>query len=111
MDLASELEYWANASERSYSDTYQEEAEANRQMGAAAQALYQELRSVQLEERDLIYPDQLMAQMESEQDKIDRSSYNDKARAYNEKLSAFPFNLLRGIAGVSAMATFDSTDG
>ena len=48
----------------SYSDTYQEEAEANRQMGVAAQALYQELRSVQLEERDLIYPDQLMAQME-----------------------------------------------
>lgn len=111
VDLASELEYWATASERSYSDTYQEEAEANRQMSAAAQALYQELRSVQLEERDLIYPDQLMAQMESEQDKIDRSSYNDKARAYNEKLSAFPFNLLRGIAGVPSMATFDSTDG
>lgn len=111
VDLVSELDYWATASERSYSDTYQEEAEANREMGAAAQALYQELKNVQLEERDLIYPDQLMAQMESEQDKLNRSTYNDKARAYNAKLSAFPFNLLRGIAGVPTMATFDSTDG
>ena len=107
VDLASELEYWANASERSYSDTYQEEAEANREMGAAAQALYQELKNVQLEERDLIYPDQLMAQMESEQDKINRSSYNEDAREFNARLEKFPVNLLRGVAGVEPLATFD----
>ena len=109
--LMADLEYWVNVSNGCYDPDLQEEVEANREMGNAFQALYDRLSQVALEERDQKYPGQLLAQMESEQDKIDRSSYNDKARAYNEKLAAFPFNLLRGIAGVPSMATFDSTDG
>ena len=75
-------------------------------MGVAAQALYQELQNTQLSPADEQYPGELIAQLESEQDKIDRASYNDEARAYNEKLSAFPVNLLGKLGGVSPMGIF-----
>ena len=82
-------------------------AEANQLMGQAAQALYEELKNTQLPETDEKYPDQLLAQMESEQDKINRSSYNEDAREFNARLEKFPVNLLRGVAGVEPLATFD----
>ena len=82
-------------------------AEANQMMGQAAQALYEELKNTQLSETDQKYPDQLIAQMESEQDKINRSSYNEDAREFNARLEKFPVNLLRGVAGVAPLATFD----
>lgn len=108
--LVGELEYWVNATENTYSD-FARMAAANQSMGEAAQALYDELKNTQLSERDQQYPDQLMAQMDSEQDKINRSSYNDKARAYNQSLEAFPVSLLRHLAGVSPLATFDYAAG
>ena len=82
-------------------------AEANQLMGQAAQALYEELKNTQLSETDEKYPDQLLAQMESEQDKINRYSYNEDAREFNARLEKFPVNLLRGVAGVEPLATFD----
>ena len=82
-------------------------AEANQLMGQAAQALYEELKNTQLSETDEKYPDQLLAQMESEQDKINRSSYNEDAREFNARLEKFPVNLLRGVAGLEPLATFD----
>lgn len=82
-------------------------AEANQLMGQAAQALYEELKNTQLSETDEKYPDQLLAQMESEQDKINRSSYNEDAREFNARLEKFPVNLLRGVAGAEPLATFD----
>ena len=82
-------------------------AEANQLMGQAAQALYEELKNTQLSETDEKYPDQLLAQMESEQDKINRSSYNEDAREFNARLEKFPVNLLRGVAGGEPLATFD----
>ena len=82
-------------------------AEAHPLMGQAAQALLEELKNTQLSETDEKYPDQLLAQMESEQDKINRSSYNEDAREFNARLEKFPVNLLRGVAGVEPLATFD----
>ena len=104
--LMADLEYWVNVSNGCYDPDLQEEVEANREMGNAFQALYDRLSQVSLEERDQKYPGQLLAQMESEQDKIDRASYNDEARAYNEKLAAFPVNLLGKLGGVSPMGIF-----
>ena len=49
-----------------------------------------------------------LAQLESEQDKISRSSYNEDARNFNARLEKFPANLLRHVAGVEPLATFDS---
>ena len=59
-------------------------------MGQAAQALYEELKNTQLSETDQKYPDQLIAQMESEQDKINRSSYNEDAREFNAPAGEIP---------------------
>ena len=37
---------------------------------------------------------------------MDPASYNDEPRAYNEKLAAFPVNLLGKLGGVSPMGIF-----
>lgn len=104
--LIDELDYNVRLSQNSYGD-FEEESQANQAMGQTAQALYEELKKTELSEADQKYPDQLIAQMESEQDKINRSSYNEDAREFNARLEKFPVNLLRGVAGVSPLATFD----
>lgn len=104
--LVGDLEYAVEYSQNCW-DGDEGLAEANQMMGQAAQALYEELKNTQLSETDQKYPDQLIAQMESEQDKINRSSYNEDAREFNARLEKFPVNLLRGVAGVEPLATFD----
>ena len=104
--LIGDLEYAVSLAESSYGDFF-EEAQANRQIGEAAQALYDALGNVQLDEFDRDYPDQLMAQLESAQDQINRSSYNDDAREFNARLEKFPMNFLRHIAGVQPLATYN----
>lgn len=104
--LVDELDYAVRLSENSYDDM-EEESLANRAMGDAAQALYEELKNTELSEADQKYPDQLIAQMESEQDKINRSSYNEDAREFNARLGKFPVNLLLPVAGVEPLTTYD----
>lgn len=84
-----------------------EQIEANRQMGEAAQALAAGLEEIELAEKDRKYPRQLLADLDAEEDKLERSSYNDEARAYNAKLEKFPVSLLKGIAGVKALGVFE----
>lgn len=81
--------------------------EANRKMGQAAQTLADQLSQTELSERDEKYPKSLMALMDSEQDKIQRSAYNDMAREYNEKLEKFPVSVLRYVSGVKPLEAFD----
>ena len=104
--LIGDLEYAISLTQNSYSD-FSDEAQANQLMGDAAQNLYEELKQTELSESDEKYPDQLIAEMESEQDKINRSSYNDDAREFNARLEKFPVNLLRFVAGVEPLATYD----
>lgn len=108
-ELIDEMDYAVRLSQNSYGEIgdFSEEAQANELMGQAAQALYEELKNTQLSQEDQKYPDQLIVQMESEQDKINRSSYNEDAREFNAQLEKFPVNLLRGVAGVEPLATFD----
>ena len=54
-----------------------------------AEALAEKLEETTLSEKDEKYPRQLISQMRSEQDKLERSSYNDSAREYNQKLDRF----------------------
>lgn len=103
--LVDDLYYWVNTSKK-YGD-FQAEAAANRSMGEAAQALYEELEQTALSEKDAKYPREMIAQMESEQDKIERSSYNEEARKFNEKLTKFPVSFLRHIAGIEPLGIFD----
>ena len=70
-------------------------------------AVREELKKTELSESDQKYPDQLIAQMESEQDKINRSSYNEDAREFNARLDKFPVKLLLPFAGVQPLGTYD----
>ncbi|MGI6254346.1 MAG: LemA family protein [Acutalibacter sp.] len=104
--LIDDLDYAVRLTNGSYDDDAQE-AQANQMMGEAAQALYEELKKTDLSEEDQKYPDQLIAEMESEQDKLNRSSYNEDAREFNQKLKSFPVNLLLPLTGVQPLATYD----
>ena len=104
--LIGDLEYTVRLAQNSYGD-FAGEAQANQMMTGAAQALYDGLKNTQLSEEDEKYPDQLLAQMKSEQDKINRSSYNDEAREFNARLGKFPVNLLLPVVGVEPLATYD----
>ena len=83
--------------------------EANTRLTDAVQELYDELKKVELSEKDQDYPDQLLALMKSEQDKIERSSYNDDAREFNQLIRNFPLNLV-SIFGIEDMVTFDEAE-
>lgn len=102
-----ELRYRVTASENAYDDddTFAKEVEANQALDPAARDLAEALEAVNLTEKDQKYPRQMLAQMESEQDKIQRSSYNDGARAYNEKLKRMRF-----LAWQKPMAVFEPLD-
>lgn len=102
-----DLEYQVQANENAYDDTFYWEGATNAEMGAAAEALAGELEKLPLEEKDRKYPAQMMAQMRSEQDKIERSSYNDAAREFNARLEKFPVNILRGFTDVKELIPFD----
>ena len=88
-------------------DTDSEGVAANYEMGQVAENLAHALEAIDLEEKDEKYPAQLIAQMQSEQDKISRSGYNDAARSFNDKLYSFPISLLRPFTGVKALCVFD----
>lgn len=99
------LDYRIKASENawySYDETFRTAAQANFALDVPAQALAAKLEQIGLSEKDQKYPTQLIKQMKSEQDKINRSSYNDDARAFNAKLDS-----LAPMALVKPMATFD----
>lgn len=103
--LIDSLDYCVKASENAWSDdyTYIQEAGANAALDAPAQALAEALDSMELSEQDRKYPTQMIKQMKSEQDKINRSSYNDDAIEFNRKVDR-----LRPMAMVSKMAVFIS---
>lgn len=112
VDDHEELSYywdWLNsaivASQKNYD--LSQEAQLNAEMGQAAEELAAALEGIELESRDQKYPDQLIAQMQSEQDKIQRSSYNDSARDFNRRLTVFPVSLLRPLLSVDELQPFD----
>lgn len=104
--LIDELKYNVDTSTNIFGD-FTRQARLNLEIGEASQALYEALSQIELSEKDAKYPDQLIAQMKSEQDKIERSSYNAEARKFNEKLDKFPVNILRHVAGIQPLGTFD----
>lgn len=99
-----ELTYRIEASRNAIDldDSFIRTATANAAMDQPARALAAALNNTGLEEKDRKYPDELIANMESEQDKIQRSSYNTAARNYNGKLES-----LKPLALLNALTTFD----
>ncbi len=107
--LIDELEYRVRVCESSSYDyernTFAEVVHANAQLDQPARQLASALEAVGLAEKDEKYPRQMLALMESEQDKLSRSSYNDEARKFNTKLDQLkPFAILK------PMSTFEKVD-
>lgn len=101
-----ELTYRADYCENFMEDGDPQEVECHWFLLQAAQELSQQLEQVKLEEKDQKYPRQLIADMESEQDKLMRSSYNDDARGFNAKLSGFPVRFLNKLIHVEPLGVF-----
>ncbi len=89
----------------------EQEVSYNQRLGQAVQELADRLETVELKDSDQKYPRQLLADMESEQDKIERSSFNDEVLRYNRRLTEFPANLLGDIAGVKPITPFGHGSG
>ena len=89
-------------------ETFSTIVRANSELTQEAYALYTALDKVTLSEKDEKYPRQIMAEMDSEQDKLQRSSYNDLAREYNARLEKFPVNFLRHLSGIKPMGVFEA---
>ena len=103
--LADELDHQIKLCEKyEYEDednTFTKVVESNAALDPPAQALAQALEKVGLSEKDKKYPAQLIANMESEQDKLERSSFNEEAGKYNQKLEE-----LKPLAVLKPMSTF-----
>lgn len=89
-------------------ETFSNIVKVNSELTQEAYALYEALDKVTLSEKDEKYPRQIMAELDSEQDKLQRSSYNDLAREYNARLEKFPVNFLRHLSGVKPMGVFEA---
>ena len=89
-------------------ETFSNIVKINSELTQDAYALYEALDKVTLSEKDEKYPRQIMAELDSEQDKLQRSSYNDLAREYNARLEKFPVNFLRHLSGVKPMGVFEA---
>lgn len=107
--LIDSLEYQIRRAEAaSYEDEdgFAGAVEANLALDAPVQNLADALEGVDLSEKDKKYPAQVLANMRSEQDKINRSSYNDAAREFNRKLER-----LKPVALTHPFSAFDGESG
>ena len=108
--LIDELERQLAISENTWYDLTEEEARANLGLDAPAEALAAALEKLELSDQDKKYPGQMLGQMRSEQDKINRSSYNEEARAFNAKVERLsPMALTKPMADFSASAAEPSS--
>lgn len=83
-----------------------QQVEYNQKLSEAAQALADQLETVELAEKDQKYPQQLLTNLQSEQDKLERSSFNDKVIEYNQKREQFPASVLAPLSGVKEIVPF-----
>lgn len=111
-DAMERVEDYITMYENAYSweeDHLERQVRANNGLSEAAEALSARLNALPITDRDAQAIREQLADMDSEQDKIQRSSYNDAARDYNEKLTHFPLSLFRGFLGIGDIPTFDGT--
>lgn len=101
-----ELTYRTEYCENFFDNGSPKEVESHWFLLQAARELTQQLEQTELEEKDRKYPGQLLADIESEQDKLERSSYNDDARAFNQKLEKVPVRFLYKLLGIEPLGVF-----
>ena len=101
-----DLTWRADHSEVFYDPGSPSEVLTYQTMCDSAERLAEKLEEITLSEKDEKYPRQLISQIRSEQDKLERSSYNVGAREYNQKLDSF-FLPLRDLGWSEPLGVFD----
>lgn len=81
--------------------------QANQNLDAPAQALYQTLSSLSLSERDQILLKQQYSDLSRRIDSIRRDAYNESARHYNQEISGLPARFIAALTGNKPLQTFD----
>ncbi len=84
-------------------DKYQ----AKEKLMVAAMNLYEDLGSMNLEEKDQYYRDSFTVNVESRQIIISHSSYNERALVFNKCLKRFPANVLSRITFVKPLELYE----
>lgn len=100
-----ELERAVQVMENSYD--WIEKGKANKELDAPAKALIEQLKSISLDEADLRYLKGQEAELVAQQDKINRSDYNAKAQAFNERLTHFPGRILNSFGWIEPLPIFE----
>lgn len=85
----------------------QKEAQANRDVSTAFDALYSALQDAGLKQEDMEAAQKLAVTMETEQTRISRSGYNKAAAEFNASLEVFPINYLRYVAMIQPLELFE----
>jgi hypothetical protein len=80
---------------------------AKEELIEAAMSLYEDMGTMELEERDRYYRDGFAADVESRQLIISHSSYNENAIAFNKCLKRFPANILSKITFVKPLELYE----
>lgn len=79
---------------------------ANEALTSACTALHDRLAQCDLSESDIRYNDGIIADMESCNQIIGHSQYNDAAESFNTLLGKFPTSVVRLICGVKKLTLF-----
>ena len=88
-------------------ETFTSIVKINSDLTLDAYELADTLNQLTLSDKDAKYVGKIMVDMIAEQDKLQRSSYNDLAREHNARLEKFPANVLRHLSGIKPMGVFE----
>ena len=88
-------------------ETFTSIVKINSDLTLDAYELADTLNQLTLSDKDAKYVGKIMVDMIAEQDKLQRSSYNDLAREYNARLEKFPANVLRHLSDIKPMGVFE----
>ena len=80
---------------------------AKEQLVAAAMVLYQDLKAMELSERDRYYTESFLVNVNSRELILSHNSYNGKAREFNRILEDFPANLFGKLTMVKPLELYE----
>ena len=87
-------------------DSIAAKSAANQQLSKAVEDLFTAISNAPLTESDRAFVFSQYKEFISRGDTISRDVYNERARAFNDKLHAFPASLIGGFSGVKPVEIF-----
>jgi hypothetical protein len=92
--------------EHMYFSTIKEAVQRNRILDDNAGKLFDKLKNINMSAEDNESVNKLLMQMQSEQAKINKSNFNDKAIEFNKVLNTYPAKFFKGMGGIEELPDF-----